>query len=72
MIVCVMHHFSVQVEHPAAKLMVLAAEMMEQEVGDGTNFVIIFCGALLEGAEELLRMVLNYFVSNLLKTYVCL
>lgn len=44
------------VEHPAAKLMVLAAEMMEQEVGDGTNFVVIFCGALLEGAEELLRM----------------
>lgn len=44
------------VEHPAAKLMVLAAQMMEQEVGDGTNFVIIFCGALLEGAEELLRM----------------
>ncbi|KAK3923082.1 T-complex protein 1 subunit theta [Frankliniella fusca] len=44
------------VEHPAAKLMVLAAQMMEQEVGDGTNFVIILCGALLEGAEELLRM----------------
>lgn len=47
-----------QVEHPAAKLMVLAAEMMEQEVGDGTNFVIILCGALLEGAEDLLRMVI--------------
>lgn len=38
--------------------MVLAAEMMEQEVGDGTNFVIILCGALLEGAEDLLRMVI--------------
>lgn len=53
----ILKFYYVQVEHPAAKLMVLAAEMMEQEVGDGTNFVIILCGGLLEGAEELLRMV---------------
>ncbi|XP_043266576.1 T-complex protein 1 subunit theta [Venturia canescens] len=45
-----------EVEHPAAKLMVLASEMQEAEVGDGTNFVIIFAGALLEAAEELLRL----------------
>lgn len=45
------------VEHPAAKLLVLASEMQEAEVGDGTNFVIIFAGALLEAAEELLRLV---------------
>ncbi|XP_015597853.1 T-complex protein 1 subunit theta [Cephus cinctus] len=45
-----------EVEHPAAKLMVLAAEMQEAEVGDGSNFVIIFAGALLEAAEELLRL----------------
>ncbi|PNF38356.1 T-complex protein 1 subunit theta [Cryptotermes secundus] len=45
-----------EVEHPAAKLMVLASQMQEQEIGDGTNFVIIFSGALLEGAEDLLRM----------------
>ncbi|KAJ8882463.1 hypothetical protein PR048_014271 [Dryococelus australis] len=45
------------VEHPAAKLMILASEMQEQEIGDGTNFVIIFAGALLEAAEDLLRMV---------------
>lgn len=44
------------VEHPAAKLMILASEMQEREIGDGTNFVIIFCGALLEAAEDLLRM----------------
>lgn len=44
------------VEHPAAKLMVLASQMQDAEVGDGTNFVIIFCGALLEAAEELLRL----------------
>lgn len=44
------------VEHPAAKLMVMASEMQEAEVGDGTNFVIIFAGALLEAAEQLLRL----------------
>ncbi|XP_039432778.1 T-complex protein 1 subunit theta [Culex pipiens pallens] len=44
------------VEHPAAKLMIQASQMQEAEVGDGTNFVVIFCGALLEVAEELLRL----------------
>ncbi|XP_055594163.1 T-complex protein 1 subunit theta [Uranotaenia lowii] len=44
------------VEHPAAKLMIQASQMQEAEVGDGTNFVVIFCGALLEAAEELLRL----------------
>lgn len=44
------------VEHPAAKLLVLASKMQEAEVGDGTNFVIIFAGALLEAAEDLLRL----------------
>lgn len=44
------------VEHPAAKLMVMGSQMQEAEVGDGTNFVVIFAGALLEGAEELLRL----------------
>lgn len=35
------------VEHPAAKLMILGSEMQDSEVGDGTNFVIILAGALL-------------------------
>lgn len=46
-----------QVEHPAAKMMILSSQMQEQEVGDGTNFVLIMSGALLESAEDLLRMV---------------
>lgn len=29
------------------------------QVGDGTNFVLVFCGTLLEQAEELLRMGLS-------------
>lgn len=36
--------------------MVLASEMQEQEVGDGTNWVIMFAGHLLEGAEDLIKI----------------
>ncbi len=28
-----------EVEHPAAKLLVFAAQAQQQEIGDGTNFV---------------------------------
>lgn len=35
------------IEHPAAKLMIMGSEMQDAEVGDGTNFVIILAGALL-------------------------
>ncbi|KAF0304636.1 T-complex protein 1 subunit theta [Amphibalanus amphitrite] len=45
-----------EVEHPAAKMMILSSQMQEQEVGDGTNFVLIMAGALLASAEDLLRM----------------
>jgi T-complex protein 1 subunit theta len=38
-------------------MMILGSQMQEQEVGDGTNFVIILAGALLEQAEALIRMV---------------
>ncbi|KAJ8975256.1 hypothetical protein NQ317_012472 [Molorchus minor] len=44
------------VEHPAAKLMIMGSQMQDSEVGDGTNFVIILAGALLECAEELIRL----------------
>ncbi|XP_028133133.1 T-complex protein 1 subunit theta [Diabrotica virgifera virgifera] len=44
------------IEHPAAKLMILGSQMQDSEVGDGTNFVIILAGALLEHAEELIRL----------------
>jgi len=45
-----------EVEHPAAKLVILGSQMQESEIGDATNFVIIFAGALLRVAEDLLRM----------------
>ena len=46
-----------EVQHPAAKMIVLGTGQQEQEVGDGTNFVLVFAGSLLEQAEMLLRMV---------------
>jgi T-complex protein 1 subunit theta len=45
-----------QIEHPAAKIIVMAAQRQEQEVGDGTNFVMQLAGALLDKASELIRM----------------
>lgn len=47
------------VEHPAAKLMVLASQMQDAEAGDGTNFVIVLAGALLEAADDILRLGIN-------------
>jgi len=44
-----------EVVHPAAKLVALAAHSQEEEIGDNTNLVVVMAGTLLEGAEELLR-----------------
>lgn len=43
------------VAHPAAKLAVLASQMQEQEVGDGTNLVLVLCAELLNKAEVLIE-----------------
>ncbi len=42
------------VEHPAAKMMVEIAKTQEDEVGDGTTSAVILAGELLKKAEELL------------------
>lgn len=44
------------VVHPAAKLLVMASQQQEAEMGDATNMVIILAGELLKKAEDLLRM----------------
>lgn len=44
-----------EVQHPAAKLLVLAGKAQQEEVGDGANLVITLAGELLEGAEALIR-----------------
>lgn len=36
-----------EVQHPAAKMIVMAAKMQEGECGDGTNLVISLAGELL-------------------------
>lgn len=48
-----------EVVHPAAKMLVMASQMQEQEMGDGTNAVIVLGGELLLQAESLIRMGLH-------------
>ncbi len=43
-----------EVEHPAAKMMVEVAKTQEDEVGDGTTTSVVIAGELLKKAEELL------------------
>jgi T-complex protein 1 subunit theta len=45
-----------EVQHPAAKLVYLAGQMQQQEVGDHSNWVTIFAGELLHKAQQLLQM----------------
>jgi thermosome len=45
-----------QIEHPAAKMMVEIAKTQENEVGDGTTTSVMIAGKLLENAEKLLDM----------------
>jgi thermosome len=42
------------IEHPAAKMMVEVAKTQDAEVGDGTTSAVIFAGELLKNAEGLL------------------
>jgi T-complex protein 1 subunit theta len=48
-----------EVQHPAAKLLVLAGKAQQEEIGDGANLTISFAGELLSNAEELIRMGLH-------------
>src|SRR3989344_4977467 len=43
-----------QIEHPAAKMIVEVAKTQENEVGDGTTTAVILAGELLKNAERLL------------------
>jgi len=44
-----------EVEHPAAKILVELADLQDQEVGDGTTSVVIVAAELLKIAEELTK-----------------
>ncbi|MBN1923902.1 MAG: TCP-1/cpn60 chaperonin family protein [Nanoarchaeota archaeon] len=43
-----------QVNHPAAKMLVEVSKTQEQEVGDGTTTAVVLAGELLKKADELL------------------
>jgi len=45
-----------EIEHPAAKMMVEISKTQEEEVGDGTTTAVMLAGKLLENAEKLLDM----------------
>ncbi|MCD6470802.1 TCP-1/cpn60 chaperonin family protein, partial [Candidatus Bathyarchaeota archaeon] len=45
----------IEVEHPAAKMMVEIAKAQDKEVGDGTTTAVVVAGELLTKAEELLN-----------------
>ena len=49
-------HQELEVQHPAAKMIVLASQQQEVECGDGTNFVMILAGKLF-----LFQFLLNTF-----------
>jgi thermosome len=44
------------IEHPAAKMLVEVAKTQEDEVGDGTTTAVIIAGELLKKAEDLIEM----------------
>ena len=44
----------IDVQHPAAKMMVEVAKATDSEVGDGTTSSVVLAGALLEKAESLI------------------
>jgi thermosome len=45
----------IEVQHPAAKMMVEIAKAQDDEVGDGTTTAVVLAGELLSKAEELLE-----------------
>ncbi|KAA1476527.1 T-complex protein 1 [Dentipellis sp. KUC8613] len=57
----------IEVVHPAAKLLVMASQAQEAEMGDATNMVLILAGELLKKTEHLLVMGLH--PSEVIKGY---
>src|ERR687898_1112057 len=44
----------IEVQHPAAKMMVEITKSVDEEVGDGTKSAVVLAGSLLEKAEDLI------------------
>ena len=54
----------IDIEHPAAKMVVEVAEALDEECGDGTTTAVILTGELLKYAEDLLEQ-------NIHPTIIC-
>ncbi|XP_075210078.1 T-complex protein 1 subunit alpha-like isoform X3 [Lycorma delicatula] len=48
-----------EVEHPAAQVLVDLAQLQDEEVGDGTTSVVIIAAELLKNADELVKQKLH-------------
>ena len=46
----------IEVQHPAAKMLVQVAKAQDAEVGDGTTTAVILCGELLKQAQKMLEL----------------
>ena len=44
-----------EVEHPAAKILVELAQLQDEEIGDGTTSVVLLAAELLRNADELVK-----------------
>ena len=62
----------IDVQHPAAKMMVEISKTVDNEVGDGTTSSVIFGGALLARAEDLRITSYNVCYTKLLRDAVLL
>ena len=51
----------IDVQHPAAKMMVEISKTMDNEVGDGTTSSVVVAGCLLEKAEQLIEKRCSFF-----------
>ena len=58
-----------EVQHPAAKMLVMAAEMQESEFGDNTNFVSIISNATYKQTKLNASFILLYRLSPLVVSY---
>ena len=46
---------NMEIDHPAAKILIEAAKTQDREMGDGTKTVVVLAGRLLEKAEDLIK-----------------
>jgi thermosome len=54
----------IDVQHPAAKMIVEVAKSQDQEVGDGTTTAVVMAGELLKQAESLLEQNVHATIIN--------